>query len=187
MTFCSALFDILVTAVGVAVGYWIAVAYDRKKTKNEFNEAHNLSMNALVSSLKTNSKYIDQMFTVEFANGCFPSYPLDTTALALINFGARPYLPENTDWPDKFNRLRFEMEHINRRILMEFLCQSSIDVSLIKISYSEYKNSCRMPPLDNARPWSAIIALILGCKLALDSQIEELEKYGYKGEVIKPY
>lgn len=186
MTFCSALFEIVITAIGVAVGYWVAVAYDRKKTENEFKKALNLSMNALVSSLKTNSKYIDQMFTVEFANNTYPSYPLDTTALALINFGARPYLPKNTDWPDKFNRLRFEMEHINRRLLMEFICNRALDVNSIKSVYQEYKASGQIPPIV-ADHTSAIIALILRCKSALDSQIEELEKYGYKGEVIKPY
>jgi hypothetical protein len=97
MSIYTALWDIGLTAVGVILGYWVAVRYDRKKTKEEFMAAYNLSMNALVSSLKTNSKCIHQMFTVEFPAGCYPTYPLDTTALSLIIYGARPYLPKNTD------------------------------------------------------------------------------------------
>src|SRR5437773_1511067 len=98
MTICSMLWDILLTAIGVFIGYFAAVNFDRKKTKGEFMDSHNLSMNALVSSLKTNSDYIHQMFKVEFPKGLYPSYPLDTVALALINFSARPYLPKNTSW-----------------------------------------------------------------------------------------
>jgi hypothetical protein len=191
MTLEAALWDIGLTSVGVILGYWVAVGYDRRKTRDDFEKAHNLSMNTLVSSLKTNSKCIDQMFTVELGAGLHPSYPLDTTALALINFGARPFLPKNTDWPDKFNRLRFEMEHINRKLLMDFIGKTihliPINTNEIQIAYQRYNATGQTDSPDPNHPWSGTVTLLLRTKKALDEQILELERFGYIGEVIKPY
>ena len=187
MTICGALWDIGLTAAGVILGYWVAVGYDRGKTRKAFTEAHNLSMNALVSSLKTNSTYIHQMFTIELPANCYPTYPLDTASLALINFAAWPYLPKNTNWSEKFNRLRFEMEHINRRLLMEFLKGTPIDPNDIQAFYLQYNTNGQIPPLMDAHPWSGISRLLLACKSAIDEQIQELERFGYAGEVVKPY
>lgn len=191
MTLYAALWDIGLTAVGVVLGYLVAVSYDRKKTRDDFRKAHNLSMNALVSSLKTNSKYIHQMFTVEFPSGHFPSYPLDTAALAFINFGARPFLPPGTDWPGKFNRLRFEMDHVNQRLMMNFIGHTihhlGIDAREIQNAYHLYNTTGKIDPSHISNQMSGTVALLLACKKAIDEQVQELEKFGYRGEVVKPF
>lgn len=191
MTIGDAALSVGLTAVGVVLGYIVAVGYDRRKTSDEFKKAHNLSMNALVSSLKTNSKYIHQMFTVEFPASLHPTYPLDTTALAFINFGARPYLPQGTDWPSKFNRLRFEMEHANQRLLMDFIGHTihrlPIDAHGIQAAYHLYNNTGQIDRTMISQHMSGTVGLLLACKRAIDEQIQELEKFGYKGEVIQAY
>ncbi|HEY5813384.1 MAG TPA: hypothetical protein VIT23_12125 [Terrimicrobiaceae bacterium] len=180
----------VLTAVGVFLGYLIAVTYDRRKTERIFKEGYTRAMNALVSSLKTNSDYINQMFTVEFPRNCYPTYPLDTVALSFINFDARPYLPTNTTWPERFNKLRFEMDHINRRLLMDYLGGKAVNTALIQKTYADYLvgNTIDQTYLaTHAHSLSGVVGLLLGTKTALDGLIQELERFGYKGEVVKPY
>ena len=179
--------DVFLSAIGVVIGYFAALNYDRTKTQNAFLEAHKLSMNALVSSLKRNSEYIHQMFTVEFPAGFYPSYPLDTVALALINFGARPILPSNTEWPAKFNVLRFEMDHINRKLLLNFCSGDRIDPAYVKTTYDHYTATGQPPDVSSTHPLSKIFHLLLAAKTALDEQVQELERHGFRGECVKPY
>ena len=143
-------------------------------------------MNALVSSLKRNSEYIDQMFTVEFPEELYPSYPLDTVALALINFDARHILPANTNWPATFNTLRFQMDHINRKLLFNYWSNVSIDPKFVKTTYQNYTATGELPDA-NANSMGGTFRLLLATKTALDEQVEDLKKAGYAGEVVKPY
>jgi hypothetical protein len=189
MTFCEILFNVGLTGGSVAAGYLLAVEYDRDKTKKEFIKSYNLSMNALVASLRSNSRAIHQMFDIEFPAGTYPSYPLDTQALALIVFGASPYLSEttNTNLSEKFNSLRFEMEHINRRLLMEFVKHTQVDGNWFKKIYCAYNTNGEMPHPNPSQPLFGIATLLLALKTRTDAQVKELEGYGYHGEEIKVF
>lgn len=135
MTIWSLIWDVVLMVMGIVIGYVAAIKYDLATSQKSFRQAQERSMNALVSSLKRNSENIDQMFRVEFPEELYPSYPLDTVALALINFDARHILPANTNWPATFNTLRFQMDHINRKLLFNYWSNVSIEPQFVKTTY----------------------------------------------------
>lgn len=61
-----------------------------------------------------------------------------------------------------------------------------VDVSEVTNAYHSYNTSGELPLLDASRPLSGLLRLLLALKSRIDAQIQELEKYGYKGEIVKP-
>jgi hypothetical protein len=116
MTLCQAIWDILLTAVGVFLGYVVAVRYERSKAERESKARRGELLSDLKISPKNNLGYLNQITDLHFQKGELPSFPLDTVALAYIALNARRFLPDNTDWGERYNKLRFELDHINRKV-----------------------------------------------------------------------
>jgi hypothetical protein len=182
MTLCSALWDILLTAVGVFLGYFSAVRYERGISKRSFDASKRLALNSLVASLDKNSSYIHQMFTVEMNVGFYPSYPLDTVALSFANFDSRLFIPEKGNWLERFNSMRFELEHINRKLLFEYVNKRPICAAQIQKTYTDYLGGDTIDQkylAQNAPSLSGVVVLLLGIKKEIDELSSDMKKLGY--------
>lgn len=115
---------LVITVVGAFIGVWLGLFYGRRESRRKFVEERADILKALLYSLRENHKYIEQIEVLHFPQGQLPTFPLDTVALAHVSLNARRYLPVGTNWAERYNKLRFELDHINRKILIYFITPS---------------------------------------------------------------
>ena len=136
--------------LGGVFGYWISVWQAAK----QFREERADILKALLGSLNKNVHYIKQMEDLHFPRGETPTFPFDTVALAHTTLHARKYLPKGTNWAEHYNGLRFELDHINRKLLMYHIAPKPAHEEL-----------------------NAIKGLITNVKGILESEIHTLSKF----------
>jgi hypothetical protein len=139
------------TLVGAWVGVWLGIREANRQECIRFIEERSDILKALLYSLDENHKYITQIENLHFPANQMPSYPMDTVALGHVSLNARRYLPKGTDWAQRYNKLRFELDHLNRKIMIFFIRPSQPDLDGIK-------------------------TLLLTTKTALEAEIETLKK-----------
>ena len=125
MDFCQILISLVITVFGAFLGFSIGVIHQRDQEEKRFQETRKDILKALLASLEGNQKYINQIKTLHFPSRRLPSFPLDTVALAHVALNARRYLTEGTDWAERYNGLRFELDHINRKAMMFHILSTS--------------------------------------------------------------
>ncbi len=116
MTFCDAIFEVFITAIGIYAGLHFTIKHERNKERLKFNDERKKILKELLESLQANNHLLAQITDKHFNHSQLPSFSLDTVALAFVTLNARKYLPEDTEWAQKYNGLRFELDHINRKI-----------------------------------------------------------------------
>ena len=109
------------TLIGAWVGVFLGIRQSKRIEGIRFAEERSDILNALLYSLEENHKYIEQIENLHFPANEIPSFPLDTVALAHVPLNARKYLPKGTNWAERYNKLRFELDHINRKFLLFYI------------------------------------------------------------------
>lgn len=182
MTLCSAIWDVILAAIGVFVGFRMGILYDQKKSHELEKEGRKIALNNLVESLKENSRYIRQMFEIEFPNRLYPSYPLDTVALSMITFDVSRFLGGDTGWNKRYNKLRFEMDHINRKLLINFMSGAAvIPEEIRKQSEMFAREETPKPDLAPSHALFGVVGLLLATKRDVDAAIAELARFQFLG------
>lgn len=175
----SAIFGVVMMISGALIGFLLSRNHEIKERERIFKKERNRVMNLLIESLKRNNHYIEQMMTIELPSGAYPSYPLDTVALSFVNFDSYPYFPENAKWAEKFDTLRFELDHINRKFIFDYMNRYQIDGSIIKKVYDAFLETGEAHPnvsLIRSHRWLKTIYLLLGTKKTLNDRIRDLEE-----------
>lgn len=159
------------TILGSFLGAWIGVWISNRDARRKFEKERADILKALLNSLKTNHDYLEQVTNLHFENSQVPTFELDTVALAHISLNARKYLPEGTNWSERYNKLRFELDHINRKILMFYIrAVNYMDFP------QEFDNSSGSPTLyAHQQSFNGLRELIDRTKESLKSEIETLE------------
>jgi len=163
-TLGSVLWDLALAALGAYIGFRLGVNHSQNEGSRIESSNRTAALNNLATSLRQNSASMNQMLTEEFPKSQCPSYPLDTVALAMITFDAVKFLPQGTKWANQYNKLRFELDHINRKLLMCFL-------------------TARIRELQGAQSdeWAAVMKLIETTKVHVDEALAELESFNFMG------
>jgi hypothetical protein len=138
-----------------------------------YSPSRKASLKALLESFEQNLQYLKQITDLHLPNQQLPSYPLDTVALAQFTFSAIPYLPADTTWPQRYNKLRFELDHLNRKILMLY-----IDLATTTCGGIPPETSSPSPsPHPSLANFQGVIQLIASSQKLLESEIEVLKKF----------
>ncbi|MCB1094452.1 MAG: hypothetical protein KDN22_02635 [Verrucomicrobiae bacterium] len=110
--------DIIITILGSILGAFIGVWLSNCSARKRFKEEREDILNALLESIHKNIGLINQIENLHLPNNEMPTFPFDTASFGYIALSARRYLPKGTNWSKKYNGLRFELDHINRKILV---------------------------------------------------------------------
>ena len=102
--------------IGIVVGFWVAIRQERKRSDELFQIKQSQVLKDLKKSLEDNLNYLNQITEKHFKNGEFPTFPLDTAFLYYVCTNVREFLPIEENLGTRYNRLRFELEHINQKL-----------------------------------------------------------------------
>lgn len=133
------LIPLTMTLIGAWVGVWLGIRHSKRIEKIRFAEERSDILTALLYSLEENHNYIEQIENLHFPSDEIPSFPLDTVALAHVSLNSRKYLPEGTSWAERYNKLRFELDHINRKFLLFYIRPSQQGLDGVKVLISQAK------------------------------------------------
>jgi len=106
------------TLIGAIIGSYIGIYLARRDSTAKFKKERDDILKALHNSIDNTLGHIEQIENLHFGSDQIPSFPLDTVAMSYITLTARKYLPEGTDWAQHYNGMRFELDHINRKLLL---------------------------------------------------------------------
>lgn len=118
MTLGTFFIGLVQTILGAFFGAWLGAKQATKQLEEQNKTDRDHTLEALLSSFECSLDHIEQIEETHFANDEIPTFQLDTVAMAHFALASRNYLPENTIWADYYNGIRFELDHINRKILM---------------------------------------------------------------------
>ena len=182
------LFNIVLTIVSVAAGFILATLYERSQSEKAFKARRTELLTDLKTSLQENLRLLNQITDLHFPKGELPSFTLDTALLHFVSANVRQFIPSHVNLREEYNKLRFELEHINTKfeILRMYDAVASSTLPLIDglLSSNETDNAWRSILLN----WRNSILLqgrALGSSVAghisqakewLGSHIDRLEK-----------
>lgn len=132
---------LLQTGIGAIAGAWIGAWFATLDARRNFKEERADILKALLGSLNKNVHYINQMEGDNFPKGEIPTFPFDTVALAHITLHSRKYLPKGANWAEHYNGLRFELDHINRKLLMYSFNKQPDQLNSIKTLITDVKST----------------------------------------------
>jgi len=160
---CEFILSVFLTVCGAFLGALIGIKFTKQIEDQKFNISRKDTLKALLESLEKNKNYITQIKTLHFPNNQLPTFPLDTVALAYVALNAAKYLPNDTNWAAKYNGLRFELDHINRKVLMTYISANhNLDAQHNK-QVNEFNQN-----------FLGLNQLILNTETTLDREIETL-------------
>jgi len=113
--------DIVLMIVSVALGYFLGVTADARLRANQERLRRHELLRELINSLKQNVQYLDQITNHHIPRGEWPTFHLDTVWLHYFVSTVWLDIPAFSKYRDEFNRLRFELDHINNKIDLVFM------------------------------------------------------------------
>lgn len=112
--------DIVLAAFGIFIGYRLALRADARQRLQDQTARRKELLQQLHSSLKQNLKYLDQITGLHFKRGELPTFHLDTTWLHYFASTVCLDIPAISKYRETYNHLRFELDHINRKLDLLF-------------------------------------------------------------------
>jgi hypothetical protein len=110
--------DIVVSAVSVFIGFKLGVWHETKKEKKLERQKRQELLRELSKTLNDNLGYLEQITNLHAPKKEIPTFFLDTVWLHYFTSSASHFIPEVSGYREKYNKLRFELDHINQKIVL---------------------------------------------------------------------
>lgn len=120
--------DVVLAAVGIIIGYRLALAADARQRLLHQTTRRKELLQQLHTSLEQNLKYLDQITGLHFKRGELPTFHLDTTWLHYFTSTVCLDIPAVSKYRETYNHLRFELDHINRKLDLLFFMAPTDDI-----------------------------------------------------------
>jgi hypothetical protein len=117
--------DVVLAALGVWIGYKLALSADAKQRQLDQTTRRKELLQQLLASLEQNLKYLNQITGLHFKRGELPTFHLDTTWLHYFTSTVCLDIPSVSKYREAYNNLRFELDHINRKLDLLFFMAPS--------------------------------------------------------------
>ena len=113
--------DLIITAISIFIGFRLGVSYETRTKAKEEKEKRQALLSELSKSLDDNLKLLNQITNTHVPEGKTPTFHLDTAWLHYFTSSVSLLIPEVSGFREKYNRLRFELDHINNKITLAHL------------------------------------------------------------------
>ena len=113
--------DLTITIISLFIGFKLGVSYETRTKAKEEKEKRQALLSELSKSLDDNLKLLNQITDEHVPRQEAPTFHLDTAWLHYFTSSASLLIPEVSGYREKYNRLRFELDHINNKINLAHL------------------------------------------------------------------
>ena len=137
--------DLALTIASVVIGFYLGVAHHKEAGLLKERQSRLELLRALLGSLDQNLNYLIQMTDTHMKKGEFPTFYLDTAWLHYFATASSTLIPESSGYRERYNKLRFELDHINNKLLIEVIRVSSGRPSI--------REETILPHIEEAKGW----------------------------------
>ena len=120
--FCTFLLDksidIVITGISLFAGFKLGVWHEKRIKYAEEKSRRKELLSELSKSLDDNLVYLNQITDLHVPKQEIPTFHLDTAWLHYFTSSAALLIPEVSGYREKYNKLRFELDHINHKITL---------------------------------------------------------------------
>lgn len=144
--------DVGLTLISVAAGYWLAIRLDRRSRAAQESRRRTELLRELKKSLEQNLKYLDQITDYHFPRNEWPTFNLDTVWLHYFASNVCIEIPDTSKYRDQFNRLRFELDHINNKINLVYVLHPQSEGGALEQATMDVIKAT-VPHINQAKVW----------------------------------